>query len=198
MLKTFFKPLVNRLLPLFQACINVGYHFTTFKKAYTIALKKKGKADYITSKAYRPIALPNTMGKTLESIMSKKLSFLAESLKFLPEIQMRARPGMSTETALELLTEQIHTIWGNGKDKAATILSLNVANAFPTTSHGRLNHNLRMRKLSVKITMWINNFLKNQKIILFIDSNSTVFFPGSYEHISRFPIVFHIISILQC
>ena len=116
------------------------------------------------------------MGKTLESIMSKKLSFLAESHKFLPEIQMRARPGMSTETAIELLTEQIHTIWGNGKDKVATILILNVVNAFSTTSHGRLLHNLRMGKLSVKITMWINSFLKDQKIILSINSNSTVSF----------------------
>ena len=60
---------------------------------------------------------------------------------------MGARSGRSTETALELLTEQVHTVWGQGVDKVATLLSMDVASAFPTVSHPRMIHNLRKRKI---------------------------------------------------
>jgi hypothetical protein len=35
---------------------------------------------------------------------------MAETHRLLPETQIGARRGRSTETALELLTEQVHTI----------------------------------------------------------------------------------------
>lgn len=60
---------------------------------------------------------------------------------------MGGRPGRSTETALELLTEQIHTVWGVGNDKVASLLSIDVAGAFDTVSHQRLLHNLRKRRI---------------------------------------------------
>lgn len=50
-----------------------------------------------------------------------------------------------------------------------------------------------MKKLLVKIKMWTNNFLKNQKIILFINSNSTASFPvatGISQNSSLFFIVY--------
>ena len=55
---------------------------------------------------------------------------------------MGARRGRSTETALELLTEQIHTVRGQDNDKVATILSMDVAGAYDTVTRQRLIHNL--------------------------------------------------------
>ena len=72
----------------------------------------KKKIDYTPPKGYYPIALLNTLGKVMESIMGKKISYLAETYHLLPETQMGARKGKSMEIALELLTEQVHTIWG--------------------------------------------------------------------------------------
>ncbi len=61
------------------------------------------------SKAWRPIALLNTVGKLIEAAAAKRLRDAAEAHALLPDFQMGARLGRSTETALELLTEQIHT-----------------------------------------------------------------------------------------
>lgn len=106
--------------------------------------KKHQKDDYIT---WRPIALLNTTGKALESITAVKISHLTELYQLIPNTQMGSRRGKSTETALELPTEQIHTVWGQGNDKVASLLSIDMAGAFDTVSYERLIHNLHKRRI---------------------------------------------------
>ena len=72
---------------------------------------------------------------------------------------MRVSVVLLTESALEILTEQIYTVWKQGGDKVASLLSSDVASAFPTTSHGRMIHNLKMKGIPTWMTNWINNLL---------------------------------------
>ena len=168
--KACSEKLSDLLTPLFQACIDQAYHPRAFKTANTITLRKIDKDDYTAPNAYRPIALLNTLGKVMESIMSKKITHIAETHRLLPDTQMGARRGRSTETALELLTEQIHTVWGQGNDKVATLLSMDVAGAYDTVSHRRLIHNLRKRKIPKWITDWVDSFLNERSTTLAIHS----------------------------
>lgn len=80
----------------------------SFKTANTITTKKPGQkdTDYASPEGYRPIAVLHNSGKVMESIMGNKILYLAETSQLLPETQMGARRGRSTETAFELLTEQ--------------------------------------------------------------------------------------------
>ncbi len=55
------------------------------------------------------IAFFNMIGKLIETATAKRLRDAAEAHILFSNSQMRARPGRSTETALELLTEQIYT-----------------------------------------------------------------------------------------
>ena len=48
-------------------------------------LKKPNKPNYSEPKAYRPIALLDTLGKVLETVISKRLAGLAESYSLLPQ-----------------------------------------------------------------------------------------------------------------
>jgi hypothetical protein len=61
--------------------------------------------------AYRPIALLNTTGKILESIVISRLNIFVEKYQLLLDVQIGARPERFITSILELLTEQIHTIW---------------------------------------------------------------------------------------
>ena len=63
------------------------------------------------SRAWRPIALLNTIGKFIEAIITKRIQDVAGRHRLFPSTQMGASKARSTETALELLTEQIHTVW---------------------------------------------------------------------------------------
>ena len=172
-LKACAEKLVELLTPVFQACVTLSYHPRAFKMANTIALRKIDKGNYTTPKAYRPIALLNTFSKVMEFIIGSKITYLAETHRLLPDTQMGARKGRSTESALELLTEQVHTIWGQGKDKVATLLSMDVAGVFDTVSHQRLTHNLRKRKIPKWITDWLNSFLNDRSTTLAINRKAT-------------------------
>lgn len=97
--------LLPHLKSIFSACVSQSFHPRSFKSANTIVLKKPGKEDYRVPKAYRPIALLDTIGKVLKSIIARRISDLAEALNLLPACQMSARRMRSTTTTLELLIE---------------------------------------------------------------------------------------------
>lgn len=162
---------------LFNACIKLGYHPKLFKRANTIVLRKPNKEDYFDPKAYRPIALLDTLGKALESVVAMRISDLAEQHQLLPVTQMGGRRQRSAETALELLVEQVHTIWGCGKENVATVLSLDVAGAFDHVNHKRLIHNLRKRHIPEYLTNWVASFLSDRTTTLTFNGKTTALLP---------------------
>ena len=63
-----------------------------------------------------------------------QLSTLAEQEGLLLDSQMGNRTNRSIKTALELLVEQIHTVWKTG-NQVALVLLLDIARAFNTVNH---------------------------------------------------------------
>lgn len=58
-------------------------------------------------KAYRPIALLNTLSKLLEALIASRMSYLAEAHGLLPDNHFGGRRGQGTETALHAALEAI-------------------------------------------------------------------------------------------
>ena len=71
-----------------------------WKHFKTITLRKPGKPDYSIPKAYRPIALEDTLSKVVESLMARKLAMLAEQYNLLPPTHFGGRPGRNTTDAI--------------------------------------------------------------------------------------------------
>ena len=69
---------------LFNACVKLGYHPEVFKRANTVVLRKFKKNDYIDLKAYRLIALLNTIEKALKLVVARKLIDVAKANYLLP------------------------------------------------------------------------------------------------------------------
>jgi retron-type reverse transcriptase len=77
---------------------------------------------------------------------------------------MGGRPGRSAETAIQMIVEQVHAIWGrSGPQQVATILSLDISGAFDYVSHERLLHNLRKRRIPETLVRWTASFLSNRQ-----------------------------------
>ena len=74
----------------------------------------------------------------------------------LPESQMGARPGQSTQTALKLLTQQVHTVWRSNPGLVVSLLSLDISGAYDRVSHERMIHNMKARA----VLAWIVQFSK--------------------------------------
>jgi hypothetical protein len=80
----------------------------------TVVIKKPGKPDYSEPKAYRPIALLSTIGKVLESVIARQISYLIERHQLLPENDFGGRRRHSCEQAIHALLEQVYTLWRTG------------------------------------------------------------------------------------
>lgn len=166
-LKAMGTPLIEILTRLFNACLLLSYFPRQFRQARTIVLRKPGKPNYSDPGAWRPIALLNTIGKVLETVLTKRVTEIAEINSLLPKCQMGNRKGRSTDTALELLLEQVHTVWG--LKKVASVLSLDIAGAFDTVNHIRLLENLRAKGLPRQLIQMIRSFLDQRKTTLMVD-----------------------------
>lgn len=151
--------LVEQLLPflqqIFNACLRLGYCPAAFKDSTTIVMRKpesddpKEPRDYSEPKAYRPIALLETIKKALESVLAKRIAYLAEIYNLLPKTHMGGRRCTSTEHAVHLLIEKILAAWNKGE--VASALFLDVNRAFDNVSHERLLHNLKKRQIDTRI-----------------------------------------------
>ncbi len=168
-LQTDLAELISILTSLFNAYVIHRYHLKQFKKTQMIVLHKSKKSDYTDLKTYWLIALLNIMRKALKSIMIKRLSDITETHYMLSDAQMRARCKWFVISTLNLLVDQIHTIWDCKIKYIAFMLSLNVIKAFNRVLHVRLLHILKMKRTLNYIVEWACSFLKSQETLLRFD-----------------------------
>lgn len=171
-LKLMGQPLVAALRAIAQGCLDWEHYPRIFKKARTVVLKKPGKPDYQQPKAWRPIALLEVLGKVIEATIGNRLRALAENHGLLPDRQMGARKGRSTDTALALLLGLIRAAWEE-PGAVATVLSLDISGAFDRVIRERLIHVLRSRKVPRGICGWVNSFMLERRTTLAFDDQET-------------------------
>ncbi|KAJ6176718.1 hypothetical protein N7485_003632 [Penicillium canescens] len=147
---------ISTLLDIFNACLRIGHNPRHFQTSITVTLRKAGPRDYRLPKAYRPVALLNTLGKVLEAIIATRIAWAVEEYRLLPDTHLGGRKGVSVDHAIQLILDRVHTAWGSGKK--ASMLLLDVAGAYDNVSHERLLHNMRQMGLS-ELVPWTKAFL---------------------------------------
>ncbi len=165
-LQTDLAKLISILTSLFNICVIHKYYLKQFKKTQMIVLCKLKKSDYTDSKTYQLIALLDIMSKALKSIMTKRLSDITETHHMLSDAQMRARRKRFVISTLNLLVDQIHTIWDCEIKYITFMLSLNIVKAFNQVLHIRLLHTLKMKRTSNYTVEWACSFLENRETLL--------------------------------
>jgi hypothetical protein len=125
-LKAIGRPIATAVAATAIACWKTGHYPAIFRHARTVVIRKPNKQSYKTAGAWRPIALLNTIGKLVEALTAKRIQEVAEQHRLFPETQIGACTERSTETALELITEQVHTVWKSSKH-VASLLSLDLS-----------------------------------------------------------------------
>jgi hypothetical protein len=175
-LKLLVRPLYEYLQALLQACFAFSYHPSHFRHSSAVALRKPGKEDYSVPAAWQHIALLRTLGKVLEGVVARKITALFEEHGLLPPQHMGARPGRSTETALDLLLQQVYAAWQTGKG-VASLISVDMTGAFDRVVPARLLHHVRKRKISEWIVSFISFFISDRSTSLILPGYSSTQFP---------------------
>ena len=109
--------------------------------------------------------------------MANRLSKVPEARHLLPDEQMGARQLRSTISAVELITEQVHSIWGKNKRRVASQLSLDISGAFDNVSHDRLIHNMRAKGIPRWTMLFIESFLEDRNTSMNLGSFKGEQFP---------------------
>ena len=139
------KTLAPHLLCLFRTVFLLKTYFDPWQEFITVVLRKPGKPNYTTPKAYHPIALLNTTSKLLMAVIADQLTYVLESYNLLPNTHFSGRPGCSTTDSLHLLEATIKNAWRAGKIISA--LFLDIEGAFPNTVTDCFLHNMHKCKI---------------------------------------------------
>src|SRR5260221_645906 len=138
-----------------------------WKEFVTVVLRKPGKPSYDTPKAYRPIALLNTMWKVITAIIANHITYVTEKHQLLPANHFSGRPGRTTADAVHLLVTKIKNVWRAGK--VTSVLFLDIEGTLPDADPERLLHNLRKQEIPVKYAEFVHSMLANRVTTLKFD-----------------------------
>ena len=161
--------LIDRLYYIYKAMVKRNLHYTLWKTSTTVVLCKPGKLRYDIPKAYRPIALLNTMWKVLAGMIMDQLTFYYEKYQLLLANHFGGRPGHTTTDVLLLVTHKIRNAWRQGN--VTSTLFLDVEGAFPNAISTRLYHNLRKRRISPRYIDFVASMLNGYTTFLKFDDH---------------------------
>jgi ribonuclease HI len=149
----------------------MGIYFEPWKQFITVVLRKPGKPKYDVPKAYRPIALLNTIAKLLSAIVAEQLTYYAETYSLLPPNHFGGRPRRTASDAVHLLVHHIKGEWRKGK--VVSVLFLDIEGAFPNAVNEQLIHNLKNRRVPKAIVNFIANMLRDRSTTLRFDDHTS-------------------------
>ncbi len=163
-IKLAFSHVMSVVKWIFNQSLRLKYCLKHFKEFITMSLRKINRSDYFVLKAYRFIALLNILDKLIKSIMTTRLSYAAKKHNLLLKEHFESRKDIVSKHALHYIIETINSVWIN--KKTATMLLLNVIEAFDNVSHLRLLHNLKKRQIESIYLIWVKKFLLKRYTIL--------------------------------
>ena len=134
---------------LFNNICDAGVWPSWFKDSLSVIIPKPKKTDYSVPKAYRPIALLNTVGKLLTKVMANRMQFDAAAYSLLHEGQCGGIQKHATVDAGLVLLDFINVNRERGWH--TSVCAINVAQFFPSLDHAAVT--LVLAKLGFSRTL---------------------------------------------
>ncbi|APA10088.1 hypothetical protein sscle_05g048580 [Sclerotinia sclerotiorum 1980 UF-70] len=157
-------------LSLFKGCLHLGHHPKCFRLATIVIIPKPNKSDYTNPRSYRPIALLSVLGKGLERLIAKKVSWLALNYQVLANQQLGALPLRSSVDLTTCVTHDIEASLKQGLK--TTLLTMDVKGAFDAVLPGRLVNRLREQGWPNNLVRWVQSFATNRSIKIRLDGET--------------------------
>jgi len=124
---------MTNIVNIANACINLSYWPTHFKKSFSIIIPKLNKLSYNTPKSFQPIILLNTIGKLIEKAISNRIQVHSIVTNFLHPNQLGGIRQRSITDAGVFLIYIVHAGWI--KRLHTSTLAFDIAQFFPLLNH---------------------------------------------------------------
>ena len=158
----FLKEILDVLLPflteMFNASLKEGSLPLSQRHAIVTPLLKKYNLDRSDTKNYRPVSNLSFLSKTVERLVSRRITIHLSENNLMPSKQSAYRKGHSTETVLLRVTSDILSAMDRGQVTLLCLLDLSAA--FDTVDIDLLVHRLNTSfGLQGTALKWVHNFL---------------------------------------
>ena len=163
LLKACWKTIGTFIRDLFQACLNLEYFPTPFKVAEVVLLPKPGR-DLTSSKGWRPISLLSCLGKGLERLVAKRISWLAIQHKAVPPQLFGALPRCSV---VDLVSCVIHDAEAAMRsNKVTAIVTLDIQGAFDAVLQNQLLARIQSQGWPSFLCRWDKSYLTQRRVLV--------------------------------
>jgi len=112
---------LNVFIKLANACLTVGHWPKHLKESVSVIIPKPRKPSYSAPKAFRPIALLNTLGKLIEKMLSNRIQHDMIAYDIVDPNQFGGIRQRSTKDAGLYLTHLVRTGWARGLKTSVTV-----------------------------------------------------------------------------
>ena len=145
-----------------EASVHLGIHHPRWKSALVVAVPKPGKKDYSSPCSHRPIQLIECLGKLVEKIVTKHLTFDAGKFNLLLFNQFGGRSNSLCLDAGLSLTHDIQT--AHHKGLISSFLAVDIKGFFDHVHHDRMIHVLWTKGFPLELCHWVRSFLSDRSI----------------------------------
>ena len=159
---------MNNIIRIANACIDIGYWLSHFKRSITVVIQKPNKSLYDSLKSFRPIVLLNTVGKLIEKVIGERFQFQATLNNFIHLSQLGGLKFKFTMDAEIALTHIIYSDWV--KNLLTSTLAFDITQFFPSLNHQVLAFILREIGFNMHIVKFFSNYLIGRKTNYFWNS----------------------------
>jgi len=154
----------DEIVHLFKICIVEAIFPRSWKCADLVVLLKQGKKDVMNPKSYRPISLPPSLAKALETLIIQDLEIETELNSYSQQHGFFV-PDKSTITAMRLLNDWVKS----GNSRHVFEVFLDITGAFDNVGWFPLLSRLDTIGASLRTIRMIQNYLGNRTASLMIE-----------------------------
>ncbi|MDJ0596593.1 MAG: reverse transcriptase family protein [Pleurocapsa sp. MO_226.B13] len=158
-LKECKEEISDQLVNIFNMSVETGEVPEAWKLANVVPIFKKG--DKAATGNYRPISLTSTVGKILESIITKKIREHLDRHDLINDTQHGFMKGKSCLTNLLSFYSEVYEAVDN--DKVYDAVYLDFSKAFDRVPHERLIKKTRAHGIEGRVLNWIQAWLRGRK-----------------------------------
>ena len=142
-LQRIAETLLPELTLLFNKCLLFGCFPAPFKRAIIKFIPKPNSESIVSAKAFRPICLLTTIGKALDSLLTKRIQWFLGTNRRLSDLQFGFTPQKGTVDALLHATDIIGRY--RKKQWAVYAISLDIESAFDSAKWHHILSALRAK-----------------------------------------------------
>jgi len=156
---------------LIEKCLEQGVFPSVWKTGEIVMLPKIGKTDFTSFRSWRPIALLSCLGKGLERIVAKRMTWTALKAGIISPQHAGAIPKKS---AVDLVACLVHDIeLALAKGHKATLVTLDVQGAFDALLKNRLLTRMSQQGWKKEALRLTESFLTGRRVCTTLENVTT-------------------------